>query len=73
MVHIFEVSPKVPALCKGLLAETTLEGPLTGMLSEVVAQIARLFEDASASLIHAFEVEFDPLRVRIAFLNCLVP
>lgn len=73
LVDVFQVTPKIAALSKGLLAQRTGEGSLTSMLSEVVAKIAALLEDALAPCMPAFEVKFDALRDKVFDLDCLVP
>ena len=49
------------------------ERSATVMLSKVVSQIARLFENTVASRVHAFKVQFDSLCIRIPHLDCLMP
>ena len=72
-MHVFKVSSKVSALGKCLVTVRTFERSLSCVLPEVVSQITRLLEDTAASFVHAFEVQLDPLGLRISDLNGLVP
>ena len=60
-MYIFEVTPKISALRKGLLAHCTGKGPLTCMLSEMISKIATLLENALAASMPAFKIQFDAL------------
>lgn len=72
-MDVFQVTPKIAALSEGLLAQSTGEGSLPSMLSEVVTEVAALLEDTLAPGMPAFEVEFDALRDKVFNLDCLVP
>jgi len=72
-VYVFEVTPKVSALCEGLLAHCTGKRPLASVLAEVISQIAALLEDALAPCVPAFKIQFDALSSQVFDLNCLVP
>lgn len=55
-MHIFQVSAKVTALCKGLLTKWTLEWSQASVLSEMISQIAALLKDASTIGVFALEI-----------------
>ena len=54
-MNIFHVAAKVSALREGLVTFRALEGSDSGMLTEVVTQIAALLEDAVTSFVLTFE------------------
>ena len=60
-MDIFEVTPKIPALRKGLLTESTGKGSLARVLPEVVPEVAALLEDTLAARVLTFEKELDAL------------
>jgi len=72
-VHVFEVPTEIAALGEGLLAHGAGEGPLSGVLAEVVSQIATLLEDASAASVPALEVQLNSLRHLMFHLDGFVP
>ena len=53
VVHVLHVATEVATLSKCLAAVLARERPLSGMLPEMIAQIARFFEDGAAAFIHA--------------------
>lgn len=69
----FEVAPQVPTLRKGLHTEGTCEGAVASVLSEVVAQVAALFEDSFATLQTTPKKKPESLGFLIAHLDGLVP
>ena len=73
MVHLFEMSAQVTALGEILVAKLTCEGPLSCVFSEVVPQVARLFENATTVWIHAFEEKLLSLGLGVLDLYGLVP
>ncbi len=72
-VHVFQMSAQVSALRKLLLALWARERPQTSVLTEVIAQIAALFEDGAAAPVTAPEVKLDAPARSVSHLNCLVP
>ena len=72
-MHIFEVAPQVSTLREGLVALGAVEGSLTCVFAEVVAQIAAFLEDTFAATVHALEIEFDALRHLMFDLDGLMP
>ena len=73
MVHVLQVSTQISTLCESLVAIAAQEWSLASMLSKMVSQVARLFEDAPTVRIHALEVQFYPLCLRISNLYGFVP
>lgn len=73
LMHIFEVAPQVSTLREGLVALGAVEGSLTCVFAEVVAQIAAFLEDTFAATVHALEIEFDALRHLMFDLDGLMP
>ena len=72
-MHILEVSPEVPALGEGLLAEGALEGSHPCMLPEVVPKVTTLLKYTAATGVLAFEVQLNSLSLRIPDPYSLVP
>lgn len=72
-VHVFEVAAQVAALGEGLLALRAREGPLSGVLAEVVPEIAALFKNGAAAAVSALEVELHAHCLLVAHLDGLVP
>ena len=67
------MSAQVSTLGEVFVAELARKGSLPGVLSEVVPEIARLFEHATEVGVHALEVEFLSLGLRVLDLDGLVP
>ena len=73
LVDILEMSSQVSTLCESFVAEGAREWSLTGVLSEVIPQVATLFENTVAPRILALEEKLHSLRVRVLHLDSLVP
>ena len=73
VMDVLEVPTKISRLGKGLVAISTQKGSLAGVLSEMVPQIAWLFEDTATIGVHALEVQLYPLCLRIPDLYGFVP
>lgn len=67
------MSAQISTLCEIFVAELARKGSLTSVLSEVIPKIARLFKHATAIGVHALEVEFLSLGLRILDLDSLMP
>lgn len=64
---------QVSALSECLLAIAAQERPLTSMFSEVVPQVATLFENTTTVRVHAFEIQLNPLCLGVSNLDRLMP
>jgi hypothetical protein len=72
-MDLLEVSAKITALSEILLAVLASEGPLSSVFSEMVSQIARLFEYTPAVWVHTLEVQFLSLSLGVFYLYGFVP
>lgn len=72
-MHVLHMATEVPALRESLATLRATEWSQAGVLSEVVSQVAALFEDAVASLELANEVHFNSLSLLVLHLDCFVP
>lgn len=73
LVYVLHVAAEVAALRERLGALRTLERPHSGVLSEVVPQVATLLEDAVTTLNLAFEEQLYTLGRLVLHLNSFVP
>ena len=55
VVHVLHMSAQVAALGEGLIALGALERPHSGVLPEVVSQVATLLEDTVTTLVLTLE------------------
>lgn len=72
-MNVLQVSAQIARLSEGFLAEGALERSQSGMLSEVVSEVAAFLEDATALRVPAFEVELDSLGFWVFHPDRLVP
>ena len=72
-MHLLQVSPEVATLGEVLVAELARERSLTGVLPEVVSQVARLFKHAPTTWVHALEEQLLSVGLRVPDLDGLVP
>lgn len=73
IVHVFQMSTKVTTLCECFLAVGTLKRTLSCMFSEMVPQIAALFENTLTVRVFALEIQLHSLSFRILHSNGLMP
>ena len=67
------MSSEVSTLGESFLAEWTFERTQTRMLSEVIPQIAALFENTGTVRIPTLKIELDSLSFRVLDPDSLVP
>lgn len=72
-MHVFKMTSQVSTLGESLVAEWTLEGSHTSMLSKVVSKITAFFENTSAVRISALEIQLDSLCFRVLNTYSLMP
>jgi len=73
IVQVFVMTPKITALCEGLIADVAAVRPRGCVFAEVVAQVAALAKDGRAALVLAAEVQLQALGSFVAHLDNFVP